>query len=102
MAKQLSKDELQQVQRAYARISERGWGIAYGVLGALGLFAATAILLLKGGSNPGPRLSLLGQYFPGYRVTWTGTLIGACYGFVVGYVVGRVIGTIYNRIVDRA
>ena len=65
----------------------------------LGLFLATNVLVLKGGPNPGPHLSLLKVYFPGYRVTFLGSLIGFVYAFVVGYALGRLIGAFYNRLV---
>jgi hypothetical protein len=40
---------------------------------------------------------LLALYFPGYSVTFLGSLIGFVYAFVLGYGVGRVIATVYNR-----
>lgn len=85
--------------RAIARLNARAWGITMGLLFGLGLFLATNILVLKGGPNPGPHLSLLHVYFPGYRVTFLGSLIGFVYAFVVGYGLGRVIGGVYNRLV---
>ena len=35
-----------------------------------------------------PLLALLGQYFPGYEVTWSGTGLGLAYGFVTGFAGG--------------
>jgi hypothetical protein len=52
------------------------------------LFAATLFLALKGGEVVGPNLQLLGQYFPGYRVTAAGSLIGLGYGLLSGFVAG--------------
>ena len=57
------------------------------------------MLVLKGGENVGQHLSLLAIYFPGYRVTFLGSIVGFIYGFVGGYALGRVIGGIYNRLV---
>ena len=42
----------------------------------------------KGGDVVGPNLQLLGQYFPGYRVTAAGSLIGLGYGLLSGFVAG--------------
>ncbi|RMF60851.1 MAG: hypothetical protein D6748_03115, partial [Calditrichaeota bacterium] len=56
-------------------------------------------LLIKGGPNVGAHLNLLGQYFVGYSVTWTGSFIGLLWGGLVGWLVGWLIGLIYNRIV---
>jgi len=98
MAEQLTPQEERALRYAVARASEQGWGIAIGLLFGLGLLLATAVLVAKGGPNPGPHLELLRIYFPGYRVTWGGAGIGFVYGFVVGYGMGRTIATIYNRL----
>lgn len=98
MTDQLTAAEQQTVEKTIARIHEKGWGIAFGLLFAVALLAATNLLILKGGPVIGPHLSLLRWYFPGYRVTFRGSLIGAVYAFVVGYGVGRSIATIYNRL----
>ncbi len=84
---------------AVARLNARAWGISVGLLLAVGLFVATNVLVIKGGPNPGPHLSLLRAYFPGYRVTFLGSLIGFVYAFVLGYALGRMIGAVYNRLV---
>ncbi|HEY2805911.1 MAG TPA: hypothetical protein VGI92_08635 [Gemmatimonadales bacterium] len=84
---------------AVARLNERAWGVTMGLLLGLGLFFATNVLVIKGGPNPGPHLSLLKVYFPGYRVTFFGSLIGFVYAFVIGYALGRLIGLVYNRLV---
>jgi hypothetical protein len=101
MADQLTLEEEQALRRTILRASEQGWGIAIGLLLALGLFLATVILVLKGGPNPGPHLGLLRIYFPGYSVTWIGSIIGFVYAFVVGYAIGRTIATIYNRLIQN-
>ncbi len=97
MPEQLTPEEIKALKRALARASQQGWGIAIGSLFAVGLFVATNWLVLKGGPNPGPHLSLLGIYFPGYSVTFVGSLVGFVYAFVGGYAVGRTIAAIYNK-----
>ena len=47
------------------RLNARAWGIAVGLLFGLGLFLATAVLVVKGGRAVGPHLSLIGQFLPG-------------------------------------
>lgn len=98
MAERLTPEEVQALRSTVMRASEQGWGIAIGLLLGLGLMLATAILVLKGGPNPGPHLGLVRIYFPGYSVTWVGSVIGFVYAFVVGYAVGRTIATLYNRL----
>ena len=88
-----------ELRRAIQRLNERAWGIAVGMLAGTGLFIATNVLVVKGGAQVGLHLSLLGRYFPGYRVTFVGSMIGFIYCFVLGYIVGRMIGMVYNRLV---
>jgi hypothetical protein len=99
MTDRLTAQEEQALRRTLLRANEQGWGIAIGLLLGVGLFLATVVLVLKNGPNPGPHLSLLRIYFPGYSVTWVGSFIGFVYAFVVGYAVGRTIATIYNRLI---
>jgi hypothetical protein len=87
------------LRQAVARLNGRAWGLTVGMLLGFGLFFATLILVIRGGPNPGPHLSLLRVYFPGYRVTFLGSLIGFVYAFVVGYALGRLIGSVYNLLV---
>ena len=84
------------------RLNARAWGIAIGLLLGVGLFLATALLVFKGGPTVGPHLSLLGEYLPGYRVTWGGAFVGFVYMFVIGYATGRIIGWVYNSLVRAA
>ncbi len=80
------------------RLNARAWGIAVGLLFGLGIFLATIVLVMKGGKTVGPHLALLGQYLPGYSVTWLGAFLGFVYLFVIGYGVGRIIGAVYNAL----
>jgi hypothetical protein len=95
----LADDELRQVSKTLLRMNEQGWGIAFGLLLGVGLFAATNFLVLKGGEVVGPHLALLSVFFPGYRVTFLGSFVGFVYAFVVGYGFGRTVSAIYNRLI---
>jgi hypothetical protein len=93
----LNAEEDRILRKTVVRMHEQGWGIAFGLVLGLGLFIATNFLVMKGGERVGPHLSLLSIYFPGYSVTFLGSLVGFVYAFVLGYGAGRVIATIYNR-----
>ena len=71
-------------------------GLVLGALFGCGLFIATIILVVRGGDVVGPHLALLGQFFIGYRVTFTGSIIGFFYGLGLGFVVGYMIASLYN------
>jgi len=81
---------------AFARFDPVALAVALGSVFALLLYIATAALLLQGGEVVGPHLALIGIYLPGYDVSWTGGLIGACYFWVIGAVVGTVIAMLWN------
>lgn len=89
-----STDDL--VIQSFAKLHSTALGIALGLLCGLVVFAATAILLIKGGSHVGPTLALLGQYFVGYSVTWPGSLVGLFYGFVFGFIAGWSVAFLRN------
>jgi hypothetical protein len=92
----------QELRAAMARLNGRAWGIALGLVCGIGLFLATNFLVWRGGPAVGQHLSLLRIFFPGYTVSFPGSIIGFVYAFVVGYAVGRLIGAAYNRLVIRA
>jgi hypothetical protein len=83
------------------RLNATVQGVTTGILGAAGVFLATNWLLLQGGDVVGPHLSLAGQFFVGYRVTFFGSLTGAAYGFGLGFCLGFVVSAIYNRLIGR-
>lgn len=89
----------QELNDVMLRLNGRSWGIASGLLLGVGLFLATNILVLRGGPEVGKHLGLLRVFFPGYSVTFVGSIIGFIYAFVLGYALGRVVGTVYNRLV---
>ena len=81
-------------------LNSKALGLVLGLLSGLALFIATNWLVIKGGEPVGPHLSLLSQYFIGYRVSFLGSFIGFAYAFAVGAVSGALIGWVYNKIVD--
>jgi hypothetical protein len=88
------------LDRAVLRMNAGNWGLTLGLLSGATLFASTNVLLLRGGDPVGPHLGLLGVYFPGYSVTFVGSLIGFGYAAVAGYVVGWTVGKVYNKLVE--
>ena len=75
-------------------------GIVTGLVLGLIVFVATIWLVIKGGPVVGPHLSLLGQYFIGYRVSFLGSLIGFAWGFAVGFALGFFVSAAYNWLAD--
>jgi tetrahydromethanopterin S-methyltransferase subunit G len=96
----MTVDETEQLlERAVLRLNANILGLVLGIILGLGIFAATNFLILKGGEVVGPHLALLANFFPGYRVTFLGSIIGFGYGLLCGYVAGFIIASIYNLVV---
>lgn len=87
-----------EVSRAIVRLHAGVLALVGALIGGSGLLLMTVWLLLKGGPHLGAHLQLLGQFFIGYSVTWTGSVIGFVYGALTGGLIGWTIGVIYNSI----
>jgi hypothetical protein len=92
----MTSREDQLIIQAFARLDRMALGVALGAVCGLGVFLATVLLLLKGGTEPGPTLALLGQYFVGYTVTPVGSLVGLAYGAAAGFLVGWLVAALHN------
>jgi len=89
-----SADEV--IEIAFAKIDPLALGVAVGVVSGLGIFLASAVLLLKSGPVVGPMLSLLGNYFIGFEVTWAGAFLGLIEAGLVGGAVGATAAGLWN------
>jgi hypothetical protein len=94
----LTLEEQRTLKAAVEDSVEKAWAIGLGLTLAIGLFAATNFLVLKGGSHVGSHLQLLRVYLPGYSVTFAGSMIGFIYAFVLGYLSGRTVIALYHRL----
>ncbi len=90
--------EEEQLDKAVVLLNARLFGIVLGILFGTGLFLVTNFLVLKGGEHVGAHLGLLANFFPGYRVTFLGSIVGFCYAFVLGFLTGGMIGAVYNKL----
>ncbi|MCS6927687.1 MAG: hypothetical protein NZ578_17490, partial [Candidatus Binatia bacterium] len=99
----IAEPELARIEEALARVFPRldevAFGLALGTAGGLLLCLATLWLVLNGGEVVGPTMQLLGQYFPGYSVTLSGSLSGLLYGFVSGFLGGSGFAWLRNTAV---
>lgn len=93
----MEQEEIQ-IEKAVVLLNAKLLGIVFGFLSGAGLFLATIFLVLKGGPHVGLHMNLLGSFFPGYRVTFLGSMVGFCYAFAVGFVLGVALGTVYNKV----
>lgn len=77
-------------------LSVRGLSLSAGILWGAAVFVITIATLLRGG--PGQHVGLLAAVYPGYTVTYLGSIIGGVYGFVSAAVAGALLAALYNRL----
>ena len=83
------------------RLTDDTVDVAYRELGPQRSGTSTAVLLLRGGPGVGYHLSVLGNYLPGFTVSWAGAAIGFVEAAVVGFLHGWLIGKLVNAVVGR-
>lgn len=92
--------QIDEISETLVRIRTYALALVCALMGGVGLFVATAWLVIKDGVQAGTHLQLLSNYFIGYSVTWWGSIVGMFYGALIGGVVGWAVGTIYNKAVN--
>ncbi len=102
-----TRSDEEKLLQAVAFLNAKVLGLILGILLGLVIFIATNWLLIKGPQVSesgrqivGPHLQLLSQFFIGYKVSFSGSIIGFLYGFAIGTISGSLIGWLYNRIVN--
>ena len=86
------------VRQAFLPYDPVAMGTAVGSVLAIGLALATLVLLLAG-EPYGPNLSLLGNYFLAYEVSWAGLVVGAVEAGIGGFGLGWLIARAINLLV---
>jgi protoporphyrinogen oxidase len=85
--------------QAFPKLDRVAFGLSLGAAAGLLLCLATLMLVLKGGDMVGPTLGLLSQYFPGYRVSLAGSVLGLVYGFITAFIGGWMFAFVRNAAV---
>jgi len=78
------------------RLNVKAFGLAVGIIWGLIVFAATIVMILKG--TPAQLMSRLSIFYPGYKVTYVGSIIGFVYSLVYGLIVGAIFAWLYNKL----
>lgn len=84
---------------AFAKLDVAAFSAATAIVSGATLFLLTVALVFKGappGMPVGPHLAELAAIFPGFTVTYAGSLIGALYAALVGAVLGVVVAWVWN------
>lgn len=76
-------------------LNPKSLGLAGGVLWGISLFIFTLLSVWTGyGSD---WLDLMGDVYPGYEVSYLGSLIGLIYGFIDGFIGLYILAWLYNK-----
>ena len=84
------------IRRSLSRIDPVALGAGIACVAGLGLFLATVILVWQDAGRRGENLQVLVNFFPGYRVTAAGAVIGAIYATAGGFAFGYLVATFRN------
>ena len=74
----------------------KAFAVAAGIVWGFLLFVFTSVEAARGG---GHTLELLSFWFPGYSITYLGSVVGLVYGIVSGALIGAAFCWLYNRLV---
>jgi len=86
------------VRIAVVRLRARVMALVGAMVGGAGVSLTTVWHVLQRGNLETPDLRLLGNYFPGYTVSWSGACLGLIYGAIGGAVLGWIVAWVYNRV----
>jgi hypothetical protein len=78
------------------KLNAKAFSLAAGIVWGIVVFLATNISVLRHG---GQTLSRLGQIYPGYSVTFVGSIVGLIWGFVSMALLGWLFAWLYNMFV---
>jgi hypothetical protein len=82
--------------RIFTKLDAVALGLALGSVAGAALFVATLVLALGGAPDLVGFLELLDQYFPGFRVSPAGSLLGLAYGLATGFALGWTFAVLRN------
>ena len=74
-------------------------GLAGGIIWGLCMFLTTIISIYTGYAKQW--LLLMSDIYPGYHITWWGSLIGLIYGFLDAYIGLFLLGWLYNKFIKN-
>jgi protoporphyrinogen oxidase len=82
--------------RVFAKLDRVAFGLALGSATGIVLALVTLLIALRDGTVIRPYLQLLAQYFPGYRVSPMGSVLGLGYGALAGFAAGWTFAFVRN------
>lgn len=80
----------------FAYIDARALGISLGIVCGIWLFLLAFIPRVMKDFQVLRSVKLLAQYFPGFKMSYAGIMVGVVYACVVGFVIGYLFASIRN------
>lgn len=77
-------------------LNAKNFGLAVGGMWGVGLLISTWISLATGKVWAAGLLDVVGGLYPGYSISFFGSLLGLVYGFVDGFIAAFVVAWLYN------
>ncbi len=77
------------------QLDKKALGLALGIPCGIAMLLATLWAWFNHG---GEHLGLLTRFYPWYRISPFGAVLGLIYGFIYGFVGGWVVAWLYNRL----
>lgn len=77
-------------------LDAKAFGLAAGILWAIGMFLLTLISIYT--SYAAELLNLIATVYPGYSITLFGSIVGLIYGFIDGFVGCFIFVWLYNKL----
>jgi len=90
---------LEALAAVFRKLDRAALGVAGGAACGLAMLLVTLFATLThSASLQSPGLNVLGNYFPGYRVSLFGSLLGMTYGFATGFLLGWLFAFTRNTV----
>lgn len=87
------------ITRVFPKLDPVSFGLSAGITGGLGIFIATLFMLINGNETLSSYAGLLGQFLPGFSVSWRGALLGMLDMFIFGFAFGSMAAYCRNLII---
>jgi hypothetical protein len=75
------------------------FGLAAGILWALYMFVYTILSMYTGYGSV--MLNMMANLYPGYTISWQGSIVGLIYGFFDGFIGIFLFAWIYNALLAK-
>lgn len=77
-------------------LNTKNLALSAGIMWALSMFIMTIISMYTGYASQ--FINLMESIYPGYNLSWGGSILGLIYGFVDGFVGLYIFGWLYNKL----